>query len=61
MWIGMIAFWGLLIWLVHALITGATQRTGHPGVTRSSPAATRAGSWTSGWPAGRSTPRSTGG
>ncbi len=23
MWAGMIAFWGLLIWLVYALFTGA--------------------------------------
>jgi putative membrane protein len=28
MWAGMIAFWGLLIWAVYALITGATRRTG---------------------------------
>src|SRR5712664_4555449 len=26
MWAGMIAFWGLLIWLVYALFTGATRR-----------------------------------
>jgi putative membrane protein len=26
MWIGMIAFWGLLIWAVYALVTGATRR-----------------------------------
>ena len=31
MWAGMIAFWGLLIWLVYALFTGATRRDGHPG------------------------------
>src|SRR6266852_2590617 len=31
MWAGMIAFWGLLIWLVYALFTGATRRAGHPG------------------------------
>ncbi len=28
MWVGMIAFWGLLIWAVYALITGANRRTG---------------------------------
>jgi putative membrane protein len=26
MWIGMIAFWGLLIWALYALITTATRR-----------------------------------
>ena len=30
MWVGMIAFWGLLIWAVYALITSATRRPG-PG------------------------------
>ena len=30
MWVGMIAVWGLLIWAVYALITGATRRPG-PG------------------------------
>ena len=29
MWAGMIAFWGLLIWLVYALFTGATRRADH--------------------------------
>jgi putative membrane protein len=28
MWVGMIAFWGLLIWAIYALITSATRRTG---------------------------------
>ena len=28
MWIGMIAFWGLLIWAIYALVAGATRRTG---------------------------------
>ena len=28
MWVGMIAFWGLLIWAVYALITSATRRPG---------------------------------
>ena len=28
MWFAMIAFWGLLIWGVWALITGATRRPG---------------------------------
>ncbi len=26
MWLGMIAFWGLLIWLIYALVTGAIGR-----------------------------------
>ena len=26
MWVGMIAFWGLLIWAVYALITNAVRR-----------------------------------
>jgi putative membrane protein len=30
MWLGMIAFWGFLIWAIYALVTGATRRTG-PG------------------------------
>jgi putative membrane protein len=28
MWVGMIAFWGLLIWAVYALVTQATRRPG---------------------------------
>jgi putative membrane protein len=28
MWVGVIAFWGLLIWAAYALITGATRRSG---------------------------------
>ena len=28
MWVGMIAFWGLLIWGVYALFTSATRRLG---------------------------------
>jgi len=28
MWVGMIAFWGLLIWAAYALITSATRRPG---------------------------------
>jgi len=32
MWVGMIAFWGLLIWAAYALITSATRRPGpEPG------------------------------
>ena len=34
MWVGMIAFWGLLIWAVFALVISATrpgQRGGQPG------------------------------
>jgi putative membrane protein len=26
MWVGMVAFWGFLIWAVYALITSATRR-----------------------------------
>jgi putative membrane protein len=29
MWVGMIAFWGLLIWAVYALITSSTRRPDH--------------------------------
>jgi len=56
MWIGMLAFLGVLIWAGYALITGATRKPGgldHDG--------TRAGSWTSGSPAVRSTRRNTSG
>ena len=28
MWVGMLAFWGLLIWGVYALVTGAARRPG---------------------------------
>lgn len=28
MWVGMIAFWGFLIWAAYALITRATRRPG---------------------------------
>jgi putative membrane protein len=33
MWVGMLAFWGLLIWAVYALITNLTRKTspGHGG------------------------------
>ena len=34
MWAGMIAFWGLLIWLVYALFTNAARRAGQPGDDR---------------------------
>ncbi|HUY51900.1 MAG TPA: SHOCT domain-containing protein [Streptosporangiaceae bacterium] len=41
MWIAMIAFWGLLIWAVWALVTSVTRRAGQaerggqePGVAR---------------------------
>jgi len=37
MWAGMIAFWGLLIWLVYALFTGAARRADHPGDGREQP------------------------
>lgn len=38
MWVGMAAFWGLLIWAVYALVTGASRRAGqteHGGEHRS--------------------------
>src|SRR5437899_2150863 len=34
MWAGMIAFWGLLIWLVYALFTNAARRASQPGDDR---------------------------
>ena len=37
MWIGMIAFWGLLIWGLYALITGATRRSGPGGQSGDQP------------------------
>jgi uncharacterized membrane protein len=30
MWIAMIAFWGLLIWGIYALVTGAARRACQP-------------------------------
>ena len=30
MWIGMIVFWGLLIWAAYALITNLTRKPGTP-------------------------------
>jgi len=36
MWVAVIAFWGLLIWAIYALVTGATRRTG-PGPRESEP------------------------
>ena len=30
MWLGMIAFWALLIWLIYALVTGAIGRSRPP-------------------------------
>jgi putative membrane protein len=36
MWAGMIAFWGLLIWAVYALVTTATRRPG-PGTRSEEP------------------------
>jgi putative membrane protein len=37
MWVGMIAFWGLLIWAIYALVTSTTRRpsTGPQGGERS--------------------------
>jgi hypothetical protein len=31
MWAAMIAFWGLLVWAIYALVTGATRRPGSRG------------------------------
>ena len=31
MWIGMIAFWSLVIWAIYALFTSATRSTRRPG------------------------------
>ena len=31
MWLGMIAFWALLIWAVYALVAGVTRRPGQAG------------------------------
>ena len=28
MWVGMVAFWGLLIWAVYALVVSATRKPG---------------------------------
>jgi hypothetical protein len=56
MWAGMIVFWGLLICGIYALISSASRRP-----AARSTAAMPGESWTSGWPAARSTPRSTGG
>jgi putative membrane protein len=30
MWLGMIVFWGVLIWAVYALITNLTRKPGQP-------------------------------
>ena len=57
MWVAMIAFWGLLAWATCALVTGVTRRAANAGRDGGIPA-TRTASWTSGWPAARSTPPS---
>ncbi|HUZ54341.1 MAG TPA: hypothetical protein VMU94_17680 [Streptosporangiaceae bacterium] len=31
MWVGMIAFWGLVIWAIYALVAGATRRPDREG------------------------------
>ena len=41
MWIAMIAFWGLLIWGIYALVTGATRRGGNAGRGGQQPAEAR--------------------
>ncbi len=42
MWVAMIAFWGLLIWGIYALVTGASRRTGEPGRGGQQPGGARA-------------------
>jgi hypothetical protein len=48
MWLGMIVFWGLLVWAIYALVTAATRKPprgdhdGDPG-QRMSPVARPAG------------------
>jgi hypothetical protein len=37
MWVGMIAFWGLLIWALYALITSASRRPGPRAWERRAP------------------------
>jgi hypothetical protein len=56
MWAGMIVFWGLLIWGVYALIKMRAA-----GQAPTTTAMRRGAFWTGGWPAARSTPRSTAG
>jgi hypothetical protein len=54
MWVGMIVFWGLLIWGAYALITGFTRKppdTGHSNDDA-------LGILDSGWRAARSRPTS---
>jgi putative membrane protein len=36
MWVGMIAYWGFLIWAIYALVTSATRRPG-PGPREGEP------------------------
>lgn len=31
MWAGMLAFWGLVIWAIYALVTSAIRKPGSPG------------------------------
>jgi hypothetical protein len=60
MWLGMIAVLGLIIWVIYSATAGSSQAP--PCVAAAGPARTpgsRAGSWTSGWPAVRSAPMST--
>ena len=35
MWVGVIVFWGLLIWAVYAVITNLTRKHGPPGTAHS--------------------------
>ena len=56
----MIVFWTLLIWAVYTLVNGIIRRDREPERGERQPVVL-ARSWTSGWPAARSTPRSTAG
>ena len=58
--IAMTALWGLPIWAIYSLITGAA-RSPAPGPGIESTAAERGASWTGAWPAARSAPVRTGG
>jgi len=56
LWVGMIAFVGVLVWAVYALVVSATRK---PGRDRGPQPGSALGSSVSAWPGVRSTPRST--
>ena len=58
MWVGMIAFWGLLIWAVYALVVSATRKPDHGRDPQAGSAARILDERLAG---ARSTPRKTGG